>query len=387
MTILVAPGPTTLQLSAVGPDGRSILVVLAKRTYAIGPSGSCTPAREQLPLRTEPLFDPDRRNLLIADVETYPWKELSDVVVRGHVYPYESSTAGRAEVVVGPYVKSLAVVGDRRCAYTANGRIVFSSAEPFEKIPLEYDRAYGGWDDVSERRRGHPLAPLATYVQENTDLHAYSPFVYPRNRHGRGYVVEASPERVAGMLLPNLEDPAEVLTPERLVVGHPFEWNRMPLPACTTWVPPSYFGRGVFLGMFPFWQPLPQLLAECERGLLPRAVSNVSVFQDDPLVRRWTNGASLGLQVPHLQPRTKIVLVHLHPRAARLELQLPDDTPRIAVDGRNGKLAWTEPVIHHVEIEPDEGRLSIVWRGAATALRPYLPTELETMPLRVEWRE
>jgi hypothetical protein len=39
-----------------------------------------------------------------------------------------------------------------------------------------------------------------------------------------------------------------------------------------------------------------------------------------------------------------------------------------------------------VEIEPDEGRMSIVWRGAAPALRQYMPDELAKMPFRVEWR-
>jgi hypothetical protein len=38
-----------------------------------------------------------------------------------------------------------------------------------------------------------------------------------------------------------------------------------------------------------------------------------------------------------------------------------------------------------VVFEPDAMRLSIVWRGSAPALRPYLPEELKSMPLRVEW--
>ena len=41
--------------------------------------------------------------------------------------------------------------------------------------------------------------------------------------------------------------------------------------------------------------------------------------------------------------------------------------------------------IHTVLIEPDEARLSVLWRGCAPALRPYMPKELETMPFRVEW--
>ena len=199
MTILSAPGPTAMQLSASLPHhGHPILAVLAKRTYAISPWGICEPAPEQLALRIAPVFDPARRDLFIADVETYPWKELTDVVVRGHAYPGDSPTEVRAEVIVGQFAKALAVCGDRRCARAPDGRIRFSEPEPFERIPLEYDRAYGGWDQPTEALRGHPLAALAPYIQENTDLHAYSPFVYPRNRHGRGYVVEATARGLEG---------------------------------------------------------------------------------------------------------------------------------------------------------------------------------------------
>jgi len=387
MTSLRTPGPSALQLSAPGPGGQWLLVVIAKRTYTISRSGECILAPEQLPLRTAPLFHAERKTQLVADLDIFPWKELTDVVVRGHAYPGVKGSATTAEVAVRDTVKRLAVIGDRRTSTGPGGKIQFSSSEPFDCIPLEYDRAYGGWDERTELKYVDYLAPIAPYLQENSDPHAHSLFVYPRNRHGRGYIVKASAEGLDGMLLPNLEDPAERLTPEGIVVTNPLLWHRMPLPAGTTWVPFSYFGRGAFVGMFPFWQPLPEVLPEIERGYLPDAVRKVSVFNADPLILRSTNGASLGLQLPYLQPRERMRLLQLHPVHPKLELELPDDAPRIAVDGRNGKLSWTDPVIHSVEIEPDENRLSIVWRGAAAALRPYLPAELETMPMRVEWRD
>jgi hypothetical protein len=138
--------------------------------------------------------------------------------------------------------------------------------------------------------------------------------------------------------------------------------------------------------MFPFWKELPETLPEFTRAFLPIEVRKLSIFAGDPLVFRFTNGASPGLQVPHLRPGATISLTQMHAAAPRLDIVLPDDAPKISVDGRNGKLAATEPVIHNVEIEPDAGRLSIVWRGAAPALRPYMQAELEKMPLRVEWR-
>jgi hypothetical protein len=384
-TIITEPHPTAFQISGNGPGWKVMLMVLAKRTYTLTPGKPCIPADEQLPIRITPIFDPARGNLLIADVETYPWKELTDVVVRGHVYSF-LKTQVEAAVSVPPFVKALSVQGDRRCVRDADGRVRFSDPEPFEKMPLEYDRAYGGRDRWTEARRGNRWSLLAPYAQENTDLDAYNPFVYPRNRHGRGYLVEETPEALDELVLPNIEDPDDLLTPDRLAAGHPHEWHTMPLPAGTTWIPPSYFCRGAFLGMYPFWKELPDKLPELRRGLLPGEVKDVSIFKAHPLVLRYTNGASPGLQVPYLQPGTSITLTHMHPKTRRLTIELPPDVPEISVDGRDGKLVATQPVMHHVEIEPDEGRMSIVWRGAAPALRQYLPDELAKMPFRVVWR-
>jgi hypothetical protein len=79
------------------------------------------------------------------------------------------------------------------------------------------------------------------------------------------------------------------------------------------------------------------------------------------------------------------VLTHLHPKKSSFAVRLPEERPKTWTDGRNGKLNETQPVIHTALIEPDESRLGVVWRGSAPALRPYLPSEFETMPLRVEW--
>jgi hypothetical protein len=101
---------------------------------------------------------------------------------------------------------------------------------------------------------------------------------------------------------------------------------------------------------------------------------------------RFTNGASLGLQLPHLQGGEQCMLGGLHPRAAVLKFQLPKERPEIKTDGRNGTMKSTKPVIHTVEIEPDAMRVSVVWRGAAPALRPYMAEELAKMPMLVSWR-
>ena len=68
------------------------------------------------------------------------------------------------------------------------------------------------------------------------DLDAASPFRYPRNPAGRGYLVELDPAASDEFLLPQLEDPSDLVTPERLLCDWIESWHRMPLPQATGWV-------------------------------------------------------------------------------------------------------------------------------------------------------
>jgi hypothetical protein len=292
--------------------------------------------------------------------------------------------------VVGTVAKSLQVFGNRRCGLAANGQIVFSDPEPCDRIPLRYDRAYGGRDAVAEKAHGNPLEPLQPYMA-TVDLAQASPFLYPRNACGVGYLVEARPEAIDALVLPNLEDPADLLRPSTLVVGNPQRWPQMPLPWCTSWVDPGAFPRLACLGGIPEHEPLPRPFAEAQRGFYPPSVfvTTNANGQPKPLEERFSpllaNGASLGLSVPYLRGDEEILLGRMHPQIDRYSFRLPGHVPEIWVDGRDGKLVETQPVLHSVVIETDESRVSVVWCGSARAKRLYGPDELATMPLRVKW--
>jgi hypothetical protein len=84
------------------------------------------------------------------------------------------------------------------------------------------------------------------------------------------------------------------------------------------------------------------------------------------------NGASLGLQLPHLRGGEPVVLDRLHPRVACWRF---DGAGRAAAGDRRrqGKPAPVEPVLHTLIIEPDRGQVTVVWRGAGRAMRRYTP--------------
>jgi len=186
------------------------------------------------------------------------------------------------------------------------------------------------------------------------------------------------------LALPLLEDPDDLLTPERLCSGTPERWALMPLPWTTGWMHVNCFPRSAFFGGIPEIDPATLPLPEIRRGLSPQdLIRPGSVF--DQFNIRAANGASLGLQLPYLKPETDFLLLGFHPVVRELRFRLPSEAPRIWIDGRNGKLVETSPVIHSIVIEPDDARMSVVWRGAEAALRPYAPEELAKMPFKVLW--
>jgi len=372
-----------VQLSAVDQDGQPILSVLCKRTYSVTADGRVSLAPEQLPLVLDFELDPDNPRRLHRDFDLYPIKVLTDVVVRGHAY----GTGQRsfiATVRVDSWEKRVAVFGDRRCHLGATGHLVFSPPEPIGRIPLRYDRAYGGIDQVAEETRGNPFAALGRHLGPAADSGLSSPFLYPRNHAGVGYLMEVTRPAVERLVLPNLEDPLDLLSPEHLAVGSPERWPSMPIPHAFDWVDPGTFPRLAYLGVVHDHQPLTVPIAEVARGFAP-----ADLLVEKPIAMqanvRFGNGASHGLQLPHLKGGEPCMLGGVHPQVPVWTFRLPRERPEIKTDGRDGTMKSTKPVMHTVEIEPDQHRLSIVWRGSARARRPYLPEELQQMPLFVGW--
>jgi len=361
-----------------------MLAVLAKRTYNLLDSGRCVLAEEQLPLQQEILTDPHDRDLMIADSDLFPYKPATDVVVRGFGRTGVRQREFVVSVQVGGATKSLLAIGERRAALSSSGRLVFSEPAFFEEISLRYDHAYGGRDEIAEARYGLPAESFKEYLPEHLSPKDLSPYCYPRNPCGKGYLITATPDAVERVELPQLEDVIDRLSPDRLPLGRPEAWLLMPLPQAFDWVHFGWFPRVAYFGVLPLFDAIDVPVAEVTRGFAP-----ADILQDAPLQDKFSlrvaNGASVGLQLSYLAGDEECRLEKIHPKYSSFVFRLPGERPRISVDGRNGTLKNTEPVLHTVLIEPDENRVSIVWRGAAQALRPYLPEELAKMPLRVDW--
>jgi hypothetical protein len=381
---ITAPCAGVQQISGRLPDQGHVLAVLAKRTYRIDARGRCALADEQLPLQQDVVYADDAQELVAADTDMVHFKAATDVVVLGHVHSRLPQTELGAGLRIGNVSKLVKVIGARRATLNSLGNVIFSPPQPFTKIPLTFALAYGGRDSHVEAKYGIPAAKFAEYLPPGFDVKRLSPYLYPRNPCGRGYLVEASREAVEALQLPQLEDAEDRLTPARLAAGTPLRWPTMPVPQSLGWLGHSWFPRSAFFGVLPEYEAPGRPIFEVSKGWV-----GADILQGGPPHTRFnlraTSGASLGLQLPYLKGNEDCALFNLNPSLPELRLKLPGEHPGIWTDGRKGKLNKTKPVIHSVVFEPDAMRVSVVWCGSAPALRPYLPDELTTMPLKVEW--
>ncbi|HEY0138737.1 MAG TPA: DUF2169 domain-containing protein [Nannocystis sp.] len=331
----------------------------------------------------QPLYhdirDPNLKPRWARGSDFWPIKLWTDVVVRGSAYGPEGRAvrSQRVVVTVGDGGKAIQVYGDRVVEWPAHGQLRFGAPEPFTKMPLDWDRAYGGWD----RRVDPGFGPNPT-VAELSRLEFDHPGMYPRNPFGCGYIVVDEP--VDGVPLPNLEDPAQLLTPETFVTGDPRRWYRQPLPACFEFTTAMFFHRLCWLGSEAWFHPPEGApIAEVELGVLP---------PDYHLLRGGLNQAPqamqeapIGLVFDPLDAGTPIAVEGMHPELRRIPFELPAP-PRLEFH-IDGKTYPVEPQLTNVLIEPDSPRVSLTYVARQFDLpRVFVPGIHAKIPieLRIE---
>jgi hypothetical protein len=324
-----------------------IFSVLVKRTYRIHPGGTAVRAEEPNPFtQADVYYDHGDAEWSTVKYETdlMPYKLKTDIVVIGKAYAPggRPTTLMSVGLAVGEHRKIIRVIGDRRCIHRPDLPPSFTEPEPFTEMEMRYERAYGG-----------------THLRD--DLARMFP--YPRNPMGAGFAVTNTREAVDDLALPNLEDPDDLLTPERVVLGEPERWNRQPLPQGFGWFQRTWYPRCSFVGSVPGFLDPDEVMREETLGLVPKGqIALARRFKLPSFDVRFNNGASLGLAVPYLQGRELVRLRNLTPDGA-LDFSLPNDVPQIMLDIGLGE-NMLKPVLHTLCIRLDEMELDLVWRGA-----------------------
>lgn len=163
-------------------DGADTWLVAVKCTFLIRPDGTTVEAPEQAPVVRVPVYRGDpKTSSLHYDSDLYWLKPATDVLLHGHAYAPGGKPAKQVDVTLkfAEVAKTLRIIGDRRWQRGSLG-LSASEPEPFVKMPLLYERSYGGGDPSS------------------TDPN--KPRFEPRNPAGVGFTP------IEGELLPNIEE-------------------------------------------------------------------------------------------------------------------------------------------------------------------------------------
>ena len=173
-------------------EGRDRWIVIVKGTFRIKADGSSEPEPEQAPPKMAPEHrgDPVKSSLRF-DADFVLSKPNTDVLLEGSAVAPGGREAPQVDVLmqVGPIKRIARVFGDRTWKSSTFG-VKMDEPKPFLKLPLVWERSFGGTDKIAE----------------NPKLHDWE----ARNPVGRGFAVR--PEYLQGQLAANIEDPSEFIT-------------------------------------------------------------------------------------------------------------------------------------------------------------------------------
>jgi len=294
-------------------DGAEIWLVAVKATFDIRPDGTTEVSKVQPQvLRLPEHFGEPGESSIKYDADLVLTKRTTDVVVVGHAYGPGGNAVTQLDVgfKVGPIQKMLRVFGDRRWK-----SVGMTAPEPFTKMPLVYERSFGGVDKVS---------PTPEKGWEW------------RNPVGTGFATSGG--NATGLSLPNVEDPKQLIS----------SWKDRPAPA----------GFGVIAN---HWQPRVRFAGTYDDHWMKTRQPLLAEDLDD----RYFQSAPVDQQAAEfLRGGEPVVLLKLTP-GGDLRLTLPKLYLGFETRFYDGSREFHQNCrLHTVILEPDLPRASIVWHSA-----------------------
>jgi hypothetical protein len=282
-------------------EGRQHLSVVIKGTFVLAPGTTLPIADEQMQLEPADVFSGEAgASSVLYESDLTPAKVGTDVVIHGHAWPRRDTTSLDVEVRVAALHGVLRVFGDRHWSKSLGSWRVSDPAR-FDRMPLVYERAFGGRDG-SEYDERNPI--------------------------GKGF----RPRE--GAALPNVEAPDELIESP----------NDRPSPAGVGFVARDWMPRLGYAGTYDdAWR-------ESVAPLLPADFD-----------ARFHSAAHPSLvATPHLKGGEDVRLTHLA-QDGPIAFEVPAN--RFTVDVRiRGSEVSLEPVLDTLLIQPDDRRVVATWR-------------------------
>jgi len=294
-------------------NGAEVWLVAVRGTFLIGPDGTMQLAEEQSEVCLPPKYrgDPAETSLLYESDLVH--KKLStDVLLDGHAYAPEGTPTTQVDVTlkVANIDKTVRVIGDRVWQGTKLG-LVLSKPEPFTKMPLIYERAFGGTDQLAKNPEDHDWER--------------------RNPVGVGFAKQKA--HLVGKPAPNLEDPSALIN----------HWKSRPKP----------IGFGPIAG---HWTPRIDYAGTYDE----KWEKNTQPLLPEDFDERFHQSAPEDQQVPFLKGGELVELCNLTPDGI-LRFRLPRVTLGFETVFDNADNERHRSFLHTVLLEPDVPQVTMVW--------------------------
>jgi hypothetical protein len=314
--------------------GAEVWILAVKCTFDIAADGSTVVSEDQPPVLQVPVYNGEPgRSSLKFEADLVPTKNTTDVIVVGHAYAPRGRPVAQMDVGfrVGPVLKVVDVFGDRSW-----GVVGTSSPQPFLKMPLVYERAFGGVDLKSD----HPERDWEW-----------------RNPVGTGFAISRA--NLRGLPAPNFEYPHERID----------SWKDRPRPAGFGPIGAHWQPRVAFGGTYDdAWKRERQPLLPAD-------------FDD-----RFFQCAPEDQQAPSfLRGGEPVVLYRLTP-GGELRFSLPKVFLGFETRFSDGsREVHKERRLHTVIIDSDGPRVSLVWHTALPCHFKIYKLERTLVTLKTEW--
>lgn len=298
-------------------SGRELLVVVIKGTFVLPKPGEEVRLHdEQLPLVMADTFTGEPGfSAPVYEVDFAPRKHACDVLLVGSAHAPEGRQVRRTSVGlrVGPMEKACDVVGDRVWQAGITG-ISASAPQPFTKMPITYDVAFGGADRNSEDESEHDA--------------------YLLNPVGRGFHKHLKNAWVDGKLLPNTEEPGQSVSfPTKKYKPMAF----------------GPLGRG--------WPQRARFAGTYDQQWL----DEVFPFLPKDFDERYYQAVPEDQQVPIPKGPMEVVLSGFTPDGGR-RFVLPHFEAPVQVFPKRGKREAYFAALDTIVFEPNQERLTLTWR-------------------------
>lgn len=326
------------RMIALDKKGAEHLIVVLKATYSITGQGQISLADEQAPIQeADEFYDEPDSSSIKHEAELGPVKPATDVFLKGSALaPRSGTTVMDIRFRVGPVAKKARVFGDR-VWNKSFGRPKASAPKPFESIPLVFENAYGGQDLSADDQKFHS--------QE------------PRNPVGRGFRSKKSKAPWAGTLLPNIENPEQLIgKPGQEIAPTGFG------PIGRNWVP-----RLDYAGTYD------QKWIEERMPILP-----------EDFDERFHNAAPPDLVAPKYLSGGEPVEVIGCTKSGRLNFTLPRVEPWAFIQLSN-RVRDIPLKCNSVTVDADRMQLCLLWKGEMYIHREVL--KVEVIETRLEGEE